>query len=84
MSVRKSARDLRAGDKILGGSNYWVIQSVKNSALTGSSYPCITVIDSNGVQKVIETGANEKLQDHIYEVEQFYGEVAESGLLRQS
>ena len=69
MSVRKSARDLRVGDKILGGQNYWIIESIENSKLAGRSYPAISVVDAYGVRKVIETGANEKLQDHIYEVE---------------
>jgi hypothetical protein len=46
-----------------------MVESVKNSSLTGSSYPVIVVRDSNGVVKTIETGANEKFQDHIYDVE---------------
>jgi hypothetical protein len=69
MSVQKKARDLRVGDKILGGTVNYLVESVKNSALTGSSYPVIVVLDTNGVRRTIETGANEKFQDHIYDVE---------------
>jgi hypothetical protein len=70
MIVRKKARELQVGDKILGGgTNFFKVLAKANSALTGSTYPVITVEDSFGNRKNIETGANERLQDHIYEVE---------------
>ena len=70
MIVRKKARELQVGDKILGlGSNFFKVLTKANSTMTGSTYPVITIEDSYGGRKVIETGANEKLQDHIYDVE---------------
>jgi hypothetical protein len=32
-------------------------------------YPVIEVTDSRGIKKMIETGQNEKFQDHVYEVD---------------
>ena len=69
MTVKKKANELRVGDKILGETNFYIVNSVKNSALTGSIYPVIEIVDSHGLTKIVETGANEKFQDHIYEVE---------------
>jgi hypothetical protein len=69
MSVRKKANQLRIGDKILGNTNYYKVMSVRNSAMTGSTYPVIEVEDMFGNKQTIETGANEKFQDHLYEVE---------------
>ena len=67
--VKKKANQLVPGDKILGQTNFYFIDSVKPSALTGSTYPVIEITDSHGIKKVIETGANERFQDHVYEVE---------------
>jgi hypothetical protein len=69
MIVKKKAADLRVGDKILGQTNYYNVTSVKNSSLTGCMYPVIEVTDSRGIKKMIETGGNEKFQDHVYEVD---------------
>ena len=69
MSVKKRARELRVGDKILSNTNWYKVTAVRNSTLTGSTYPVIDVVDAFGNTKSIETGANERFQDHIYEVE---------------
>jgi len=69
MSVKKRARELRVGDKILGTTNWYKVLAVRNSTLTGSTYPVIDIEDAFGNKKTIETGGNEKLQDHIYEVD---------------
>jgi hypothetical protein len=69
MTVKKKADELQVGDKIVGQTNFYVVDSIKPSGLTGVRYPVIDVTDSHGLKKTIETGANEKFQDHIYEVE---------------
>ena len=69
MIVKKKAKDLCVGDKILGQTNYYNVVGVKNSSLTGCMYPVIEVTDSRGIKKMIETGQSEKFQDHVYEVE---------------
>jgi len=69
MIVKKKANQLRVGDKILGETNWWRIVAIRNSTYTGNTYPIIDVLDSFNKKRTIETGANEKFQDHIYEVE---------------
>jgi hypothetical protein len=69
MIVKKKAHELAVGDKILGNTNFYVINELKPSSLTGVTYPVIEVTDAYGNKKTIETGANEKFQDHIYEVD---------------
>ena len=69
MTVKKKANQLRVGDKIVGNTNYWLIKAIRPSSLTGSMYPILDVVDAFGKEMSIETGANEKLQDHIYEVD---------------
>jgi hypothetical protein len=69
MTLKKKASQLKKGDKILGQTNFWYVEDVHRSHLTGNSYPVIDVVDAFGKRKSIETGQNEKFQDHIYEVE---------------
>jgi len=69
MQVQMKARDLKVGYIILGANNNWKITAVRPSTLTGVSYPVIDVVDSFDQIMSIETGYNEKLQDHVYNVE---------------
>jgi len=69
MQVQMKARDLKVGYIILGANNNWKITAVRPSTLTGVSYPVIDVVDSFDKIMSIETGYNEKLQDHVYNVE---------------
>lgn len=69
MIVQKKANQLRKGDKILSVNNHYMIDSVRNSTLTGCTYPLIEVTDRYGKKLTIETGSTGLLQDHIYEVE---------------
>jgi len=67
--VKKKANELRVGDKILGQTNFYVVMDVRASKFTGNTYPVIDIVDSKGQKMTVETGASEKFQDHIYEVD---------------
>lgn len=68
-TVMKNASDLRVGDKILGGENWFVIKQITRSPYGGVRFPVIHLEDRNGVLRNIDTGASAKLQDHLYEIQ---------------
>ncbi len=70
VAIKKTAADLKKGDKILGNTNWYVVKSLKPSPISGVRCPILEVEDRFGVKKTIDTGSNERMQDHIYEVEE--------------
>lgn len=66
---KKRASELRVGDKILGNTNHFEILAIRQSPLTGVTYPILDVVDAHGVTRTLETGKDTKTQDLEYEVE---------------
>jgi hypothetical protein len=69
MTTQKTAGELQVGDRIVGNTNYYTVIAIRPSILTGRHRPVIDVKDADGKLMTIDTGANEKLQDHLFEVD---------------
>lgn len=67
--VTKRARELKVGDKIMGNTNWFLIQSLEKG-IAGVFHPRITGVDAFGKPMSIDTGATGILQDTTYEVEE--------------
>jgi hypothetical protein len=66
-TIEKRPHELRVGDRILGATNFYTIETIRFTGLSGTLFPVIEIVDMNGIRKTVDTGSTPQLQDHIYE-----------------
>jgi hypothetical protein len=66
--VHKRARELEIGDKIMGNTN-WILIEKLEPGVAGVFHPKITGKDAFGKHISVDTGATGNLQDTTFEVE---------------
>lgn len=65
---RKTAAQLKVGDKILGTNNFLLVNKIR-PGIAGIFYPILEMTDAYGKKYVRDTGQTARIQDSTFVVE---------------